>query len=120
MVSLVEQNCVPCRGRVPAATDTEMTEMLSQIPEWSVIEETTGGATIKTLRRIYKFRSYAAALSFTNQVAALAEEEDHHPAILLEWGKVTVSWWTHTINDLHQNDFVGAAKTDQAYETVER
>ncbi|MEM7539745.1 MAG: 4a-hydroxytetrahydrobiopterin dehydratase [Chloroflexota bacterium] len=116
-LKLVEQNCVPCRGRVPAVTEAEMTELLMQLPQWSVVQETAdNGATIKMLRRVFKFSSYTAALTFTNQIAALAEEENHHPAILLEWGKVTVSWWTHTIDDLHQNDFVGAAKTEQVYE----
>ena len=117
MLNLVEQSCVPCRGRVPAVTDTEKTELLSQISQWSVVQETAdNGTTIKMLRRVFKFSSYTAALTFTNQIAALAEEENHHPAILLEWGKVTVSWWTHTIDDLHQNDFVGAAKTERVYD----
>jgi 4a-hydroxytetrahydrobiopterin dehydratase len=53
------------------------------------------------------------ALDFTNKVGGLAEEEDHHPAILTEYGKVTVVWWTHAIKGLHRNDFIMAAKTDQ-------
>ena len=72
-LSLTEQNCVPCRGRVPAATESEISEMLPQIPEWSAMQETnSNGTTIKVLQRIFKFSSYAAALSFTNQIAALA------------------------------------------------
>ena len=53
-----------------------------------------------------------AGLKFVSKVANLAEEEDHHPEIILEWGKVTVSWWSHKIKGLHKNDFIAAAKTD--------
>jgi 4a-hydroxytetrahydrobiopterin dehydratase len=58
---------------------------------------------------------FIKAMDFTNRAAQLANEEDHHPAILTEWGKVTVTWWTHKIKGLHQNDFIMAAKTDQLY-----
>ena len=67
------------------------------------------------LTREFKFRDFAQALAFTDRVGALAEEEDHHPAILTEWGKVTVAWWTHKIRGLHRNDFVMAAKSDGLY-----
>ena len=52
---------------------------------------------------------------FTNKVAKLAEEEDHHPEIVLEWGNVTVSWWSHKIKGLHKNDFICASKTDDLF-----
>ena len=55
------------------------------------------------------------ALEFTNQVGELAEQEDHHPSILTEWGRVTVTWWTHAVSGLHVNDFISAAKTDQLF-----
>jgi 4a-hydroxytetrahydrobiopterin dehydratase len=70
---------------------------------------------IKRLQRAFKFKNFAEALQFTNQVGALAEEEGHHPALLTEWGKVTVTWWTHKIKGLHRNDFIMAAKTDELY-----
>ena len=69
-------------------------------------------ASIDRLRRIFKFDDYSEAVSFSNKVAELAEEEDHHPSILLEWGQVEVNWWTHKIGGLHKNDFISAAKTD--------
>jgi 4a-hydroxytetrahydrobiopterin dehydratase len=68
---------------------------------------------IKRLERTFKFKDFAQALAFTNKVGELAESEGHHPAILTEWGKVTVAWWTHKIKGLHQNDFAMAAKTDR-------
>ena len=67
---------------------------------------------VTQLQRQYKFKSFKSALEFTNKLGAIAELEDHHPAILTEWGSVTVTWWTHTINGLHHNDFIMAAKTD--------
>jgi len=67
------------------------------------------------LERTFKFRNFAQALAFTNQVGELAEQEDHHPMMVTEYGKVTVVWWTHKIGGLHRNDFVMAARTDELY-----
>ena len=78
-------------------------------PEWDVIEM----EGVKRLQRQFKVKDFAQALAFTDQVGALAEAEDHHPAILTEWGRVTVTWWTHKIKGLHRNDFIMAAKTDE-------
>ncbi len=71
-----------------------------------------------SITRTYKFKNFAEALAFTNRVGALAEQENHHPALLTEWGKTTVAWWTHEINGLHRNDFVMAAKCDALYQTT--
>ena len=62
-----------------------------------------------------KFKNFVQALAFTHRVGELAEEQDHHPALLTEWGKVTVTWWTHAVKGLHRNDFIMAAKTDELY-----
>jgi 4a-hydroxytetrahydrobiopterin dehydratase len=70
---------------------------------------------IKRLERLFKFKDYAEAVAFTNKIAAIAEEEDHHPRIVLEWGRVTVQWWTHVVKGLHRNDFIMAAKTDEMF-----
>jgi 4a-hydroxytetrahydrobiopterin dehydratase len=79
-----------------------------QIPDWTLAE----AEGVNRLERIFRFSNFAQALNFTNRVGALAEEEGHHPAILTEWGKVTISLWTHKIRGLHRNDFVMAAKID--------
>jgi 4a-hydroxytetrahydrobiopterin dehydratase len=89
-------------------TEAEIAELLPQIPEWQTVTQDN----ILRLQRIFKFKDYAQAVEFTNKVAAIAEEEDHHPLIVLEWGKVTVQWWTHVVKGLHRNDFIMAAKTD--------
>jgi 4a-hydroxytetrahydrobiopterin dehydratase len=115
MTELKKMKCVPCHGGLPTLTDTEIAALHPQTPEWVVVERDG----IKRLERVFKFKTYTAALAFTAQVAMAAEEEDHHPALLLEWGRVTVTWWTHAIHGLHQNDFIMAAKTDHIYLSLE-
>ena len=107
-MALSQEKCVPCRGDVPRMTPDEINESSRQVPAWKVVDE--GGEP--RLVREFKFKEFGAALAFANKVGAIAEEEGHHPALLVEWGKVTVSWWTHAIGGLHRNDFVMAAKTD--------
>jgi 4a-hydroxytetrahydrobiopterin dehydratase len=70
---------------------------------------------IARLERAFGFPTFADALAFTNRVGTLAEAEGHHPALLTEWGRVTVTWWTHKIRGLHRNDFIMAAKTDALF-----
>jgi 4a-hydroxytetrahydrobiopterin dehydratase len=111
-MELRELKCIPCRGGDPSLTDDQIQELHPQVPEWGVVE--LDG--IKRLERVFKFRNFKDALAFTVKVGDQAEAEDHHPTLKTEWGKVTVTWWTHVIKGLHQNDFVMAAKTDQLYE----
>lgn len=111
MSTLKDMPCVPCKGDAPLLSEAEILLLLPQIPEWQLIE--TDG--VQKLRRIYRFKDFAAALNFTALVGAAAEAEDHHPAILTEWGRVTVTWWTHTIRGLHRNDFIMAARCDALY-----
>lgn len=109
MNGLSSGKCIPCRKGDPALTDAGVAELLSQIPEWELVE--VDG--VKRLQRIFKLKDYAEAVAFTNRLAMTAEKEDHHPLIVLEWGRVTVQWWTHVVKGLHRNDFIMAAKTDQ-------
>lgn len=111
MDDLKQMNCVACRGGEPTLTSAEIANLKQQVPEWQVIE--VGGE--KRLQRTFKFKNFAQALEFTNKVGEAAEAEDHHPALLTEWGKVTVTWWTHKIGGLHRNDFIMAAKSDDLY-----
>lgn len=115
MTVLTQEHCVACRRDAPRVTDAEIAELQPQIPDWQHI--TVDG--IPRLERVFRFTDFAAALAFTNRVGALAEAEGHHPALVTEWGRVTVAWWTHKIRGLHRNDFIMAAKTDQLYTTPE-
>jgi 4a-hydroxytetrahydrobiopterin dehydratase len=109
--NLKELKCVACRGDEPPATDEEIAEYQGQIPKWKVAEPDG----VKRLKREFKFENFAQALEFTNDVGEIAEEEGHHPTLVTEWGKVTVTWWTHKIKGLHRNDFIMAARTDDLY-----
>lgn len=98
-------------GDEPPLGDVQVAELLTQIPGWDVVVRDG----IKRLERRYDFRDFARALEFTNRVGEAAEAEGHHPAILTEWGNVTVMWWTHEIQGLHRNDFTMAAKTNRLF-----
>ena len=108
MDTLNNERCTACRRDSPRVTAKETEELQRQVPDWSLIEP--GG--VLQLERKFRFSNFAEALSFTNRVGALAEAEGHHPAILTEWGQVTVRLWTHAIKGLHRNDFIMAAKID--------
>jgi 4a-hydroxytetrahydrobiopterin dehydratase len=111
MEALRQMSCVACRSDAPTVTEAEIAELQPQVPEWQITEQ----EGIKKLSRVFRFDDFAKALAFTNALGELAEEEDHHPALLTEWGRTTVTWWTHKIKGLHRNDFVMAAKADEGY-----
>ena len=111
MTDLHQIKCVACRAGEPTVTNSEIDMLLPQIPEWQV-KEVDG---IKRLERVFKFKNFVQALEFTNKVGAIAEEEDHHPLIITEYGRATINWWTHKIGGLHKNDFIMAAKTDKIH-----
>lgn len=111
MNKLADEKCVACRGDEPTLTPGEVYQLQPQVPEWHV-KEVDG---MQRLERVFKFKNFAQALEFTNQVGAIAEAENHHPLIITEWGRATVNWWTHKIGGLHKNDFIMAAKTDEIY-----
>src|SRR3989304_7704080 len=98
--------CVACRGGEPTLADEEISVLHPQVPKWQIAERDG----IKRLEQVFKFKNFAEALMFTNKIGEIAEVEGHHPALLTEWGRVTVSWWTHKIRGLHRNDFIMAAK----------
>lgn len=111
MENLTQMKCVSCRSDVSPMTEPQIYQLMPQVPQWRVME--VDGET--RLERVFKFKDFAQALVFTDKVGAIAEEENHHPMLVTEWGRVTVHWWTHKIHGLHQNDFVMAARTDQLY-----
>ena len=114
MNHLSDKTCTACRSGAPLATPRETANYLTQLPGWQI----TVVDGIDQLQKKFTFKNFIQALEFTNQVGARAEEENHHPAIVTEWGRVTVIWWTHKIGGLHANDFIMAAKTNQIIETI--
>ena len=112
MTSLSEQRCVACRADSPHVTDEEVAELHPRMPEWRVITE----SNVRKLRRTFRFTNFRQALTFSGSVGDAAEEEGPHPRLVTEWGRVTVTWWTHAVKDIHRNDFIMAAKTDLLYD----
>ena len=108
---LLNSHCEACRIDAPKVRPEEAASLAKQIPQWQrvVIDG------IDQLEREYTFNNFIDAIAFTNKVGDIAEAEGHHPALLTEWGKVKVSWWSHKIKGLHRNDFIMAAKTDKLY-----
>ena len=111
MANLKQQKCDACTGDSPAVTEEEINKFQQEIPQWDVKEENGE----KRLERVFKFKDFKSALTFTNKIGEEAENQEHHPALLTEYGKVTVMWWTHAIQGLHRNDFIMAAKTDEIF-----
>ena len=110
-MSLAREKCVACRRDSPRVTDEEIAEFQPSVPEWQLTEVDN----VKRLGRTFKFRNFADALQFTQQVGDTAEAEGHHPRLTTEWGRVGVEWWTHKIRGLHRNDFIMSAKTNELY-----
>ena len=114
MDALYQMKCVACRADSPPASAGDEAEWLPQLSEWKIV--TREG--VRQLERTFKFKNFVQALAFTNHVGEIAEAEGHHPDVLTQWGRVVVWWSTHKIKNLHRNDFIMAAKTDQLF-TIE-
>ena len=108
MNDLSSQSCEACQIDAPKVPQNQIQILLSEINDWVLIEK-----PINKIQKVFRFKSYKDSVDFSNKVASLADDEDHHPQIVLEWGKVTVIWWSHKIGGLHKNDFICAAKTDK-------
>ncbi len=111
MFDLSKQNCEACRADAPRISDDDLKMLMPNIPDWSVV--VVDG--VMQLSREFEFRNFEQAMVFSNRVGEIAEAEGHHPAILTEWGKVTITWWSHKIRGLHKNDLIMAARTDEVY-----
>ena len=116
MTDLAQKHCKACRKDAPHVSDEELPALMAAVPEWQVVERDG----IRRLERVYSFKNFVAALAYTNVVGAIAEEEGHHPDLLTEWGRVTVTWWSHKIKNIHRNDFIMAAKCDAIYKAADK
>jgi 4a-hydroxytetrahydrobiopterin dehydratase len=103
---LADKACIPCRGGIPPLNDKELDALHASVPDWAIERE-------HHIHREFRFSDFKQALDFVNRVGAVAEEQGHHPDILLAWGKVEVTIWTHKIDALTESDFIMAAKIDR-------
>lgn len=104
MSGLSQKHCAACEGEVPALTPEQAKDLMAHIPEWTLSERAD------RLTRAFTFKDFAKAHAFVNEVAKLAEEEWHHPTITYGWGKVELTFSTHSVRGLTENDFIMAAK----------
>ncbi len=110
---LSQETCEACRADAPRVEKDEQLDLLNVLhDDWQLHDEDG----IDILTRAVKCKDFVAALELANKVGEIAEAADHHPRIVVEWGKLTVSWWTHKIKGLHRNDFILAARTDELVE----
>lgn len=106
-VDLAARKCVPCEGGASPLTRAEAEKFLTDVPDWMLWPDAS------TISRSFKFADFKGAFSFVTKVAALAEEEGHHPDLLISWGRVEIELSTHAIGGLSENDFILAAKMDR-------
>lgn len=109
MSNLLTKKCVPCEGGATPLTRAQAAELGKQTPEWGISDDG------KKIFRTIKFKNFKETSFFFNKVAEIAESENHHPDFLVHWGSMTLTLWTHAINGLSENDFIVAAKIDEAY-----
>ncbi len=110
MTELRQQQCTACRSDATPVADGELDQLMLELPNWQL--EVVEG--VKQLEKQFRFPDYAQSIAFALRVGELAEAEDHHPSILIEWGRESVNCWTHAIQGLHINDCICAAKSDHA------
>lgn len=106
MTQLAEKRCIPCRLASEPLRGEEIQKRIRRLQTgWTLVGQ-------HHLQREFTFQDFRQALDFVNQVGELAERENHHPDILLTYGKTVIHVWTHKINGLHENDFILAAGID--------
>jgi len=105
--SLIAKRCAPLPAGTPALSSEEVSTLLSAVPDWQAVDG--------TLTREYTLPSYMEGVKWFALVAAMAEQEDHHPDALVTWCRVKLTLWTHTVGGLSENDFILAAKLERAW-----
>ena len=107
MSELSTRKCVPCEGGMLPLSPAEATGLLGQLhADWRIADDS------KSLNRAFKFRDFYRTMSFVNAVAHIANVEDHHPDLELGYNYCRITYATHSIGGLSQNDFICAAKID--------
>jgi 4a-hydroxytetrahydrobiopterin dehydratase len=106
MADLARMKCVPCRGGIPPLTAERIAPLAAQVPTWEVVN-------YHHLHKVFPTKNFAESLALANRIGALAEQEGHHPDLLVAWGKLVVDIWTHKIDGLNDSDFILAAKIDE-------
>lgn len=109
MNKLADENIVLSKKGDAGISSGDAASLLARLPGWAMVDDDG----IEKLVKEYSSKDYPLLLTLAGKIGAIAEQANHHPVIVIEWGKVTVSWWTHTIKGLHRNDFIMAARCDR-------
>ena len=108
MNELARRKCKPCEGGVAPLTSEQVRPMLKGLQGWALDG--------KMIAKTYEFRNYFETMAFVNAAAWISHREDHHPDMIVGYGKCRVSYVTHAIDGLSENDFICAAKLDALFE----
>lgn len=107
-MELSNLKCIPCEGNTPALTINEITPLLHKLNDWHIEN--------KKLAKNFKLKNFKEVIDLTNQIASLAEKENHHPDLKIHsYNQLKISLTTHAIKGLSKNDFILAAKIDQLW-----
>ena len=110
MTILSQQTCSACEIGAPVVAKHEQIKLLNDLDGWKIDH-----SGISKLIKKFKFINYQDSVKFANLIVDLAESQDHHPKITLEWDSVNLEWWSHKVKGLHINDFICAAKSDEIF-----
>lgn len=110
MSRLAKKKCVPCEGGVDPLSREEAEKLLAELNDWALIDDA------HLLAKSFHFKDFVESINFVNKVAAIAEEEGHHPDLTISYSDVGVELMTHAIEGLSENDFILAAKIDEISE----
>ena len=115
MTRLLDKKCTACELGAPLVPNEQQKDLLKDLEGWLI-----DSADILKLVKTFQFSNYAETINFVNLIAKLSEDEDHHPKITVEWGRVCIEWWSHKIEGLHMNDFICAAKSDELFSKINK
>lgn len=104
---LPSKQCKPCEGGVPPLSGAEIAVLLQQLNDWQLQD--------KQINKTYHFKNYYQTMAFVNAVAWISHREDHHPDMLVGYNQCAISYITHAIGGLSENDFICAAKIDALF-----
>lgn len=106
MSSLADRKCEPCHGGTPKLDHDQIEKMRGELRDWTVEND-------QKLTKKIKTKNFVTSLDLANKIGAIAEEQGHHPDLLVRWGELGIELWTHAIGGLSEADFILAAKIDR-------
>jgi 4a-hydroxytetrahydrobiopterin dehydratase len=104
---LSEKKCIDCSGETPKLSPPEAAQLLLELKDWQINAQ-------NRLQKSVKLKDFKQSLSLANRIGDIAEEEGHHPDLTVRWAELVITIWTHAVDGLTENDFILAAKIDEA------